>query len=495
MRHPNIGIAVPAIMATIVIGWAIAGITPSGDWRLWISVCAAALCVALAFATTRRMLFLSPQVALVAMYVMLIHVGAIGFYLSDPANNSRLLLLSSLALLACSAPLAYAWLRRGLAEPEGGVVNDLSGEREFAWNVFAALGVLGALYYLIRGASATGELPLLHLFHGFASVHTLAESRLGFATGTSGYLYEFYGVILPVSAVAFMLRWLSTRRRRDRRRALLLLGLATFTLVAAGYRGPIELFLVLIAIALSYALGGLRNRAGVTIGALAAAAFILLSLGIYSNPGTGTNAGQGMMARVFQVQAIGPAFVAQTFPSPYRYTDGSSLAHDLEGALPGRQAGFSTQLVALRGANSLNNPIGSAFDAYVNFGPAGIAALMFTLGWATVAVHRRLVLKRTASAIALGSGLSAALAYGALAGMAGVLLQYGVVTIGLMAAMQSLLRLRSERRRRRMGDPGWAITGEGCLDSQRTTGQGTPASPRQLATDSGPASGGVQGPG
>lgn len=447
MRRLNIGWILPALVPPLIVGWIAVRAVPAGDWRLFISVLAATFSVALAFATTRRVLFLSPQIALVVTYTLLIHIGAISFYLADPLNNGRFVLLSSLALLAFSVPLAFAWLHGSSLKPEGGVVNDLVGEKAVVWNIFAALGIIGSLYYLFRGTSATGDLPLLRLFHGSTSVHALAESRLAFTTGATGYLYEFYGVILPVSGVAFMMAWLSTGSRRHRRRALLLLGLSAFTLVAAGYRGPIELFFVLVGCSLSYALGGLRNKAGAAIATFATFAFILLSLGIYSNAGIGMNAGQSMMARIFQIQAIGPAFVARVFPSPYPYSEGVGLAHDLAGALPGRQVGFSTELVALRGASSLNNPIGSAFDAYVNFGPAGIAVLMATLGCALVAVHRRLARKRTASAIALGSGLSAALAYGALAGIAGVLLQYGAVTVGLMAVVQWLLRPRRDDKR------------------------------------------------
>ncbi len=446
LRRLDYGLALTGAVLTLAAGWVAIRSAPAWDWRLWTAVLAAVLCLAFAFATTRRVLFVSPQIALAVMYVMLIHIGAIGFYHSSPADNGRFVLLSSLALAAFSVPLAYAWLHGRLPNPEGRVVNDLVGEKELVWNVFAAVGVLGALYYLLRGESATGGLPLLHLFHGFASVHSLAETRLEFATGTTGYLYEFYGVILPVTAVAFMLRWLATGSRRHRRRALALLGFSAFTLVAAGYRGPVELFCVLVAIALSYGLGGLRNKAGAGIGVLAAAAFVVLSLGIYSNPGVGTSAGQGMMARVFEVQALGPQFVVQAYPYPYPYTGGASLVHDLRGALHDHQPGFAEELPGLRGARSLSNPVGAAFDAYVNFGPAGIAAAMFVMGCAALAVHRRLARNATASRIALGSGLSAALAYGALAGIAGVLLQFGVVTVGLMAAIQGLLRLRGARQ-------------------------------------------------
>ena len=440
MHHIRVALVPAAAISALIMAWTIVRVTPEWDLEIWIAVLSATLSVFLAFATTRQVLFVSPQIAFVAMYVILIHVGAIGFYHSDPADNGRFILLSSLALTAFSVPLAYAWILHRSPKPEGGIVNDLVDETEVVWNIFATVGVLGAFYYLLRGASATGGLPLLHTFHGFASVRSLAESRLAFATGATGYLYEFYGVILPISAVAFMLRWLSTGSRRHRRKALALLGLSAFTLIAAGYRGPVELFLVLVAIALSYGLGSLRNKTGVAIGVLAAAAFAVLSLGYYSND-SGVSAGQGMMARVFEIQADGPQFVAQSFPSLYPYTDGTSLAHDLEGAFHDHQAGFSSELPALRGAKSLNNPVGAAFDAYANFGPVGLAVVMFSLGLMTLAIHRRLVRERTVSAIALAAGLSAALAYGALTGIAGVLLQFGVVTVGLMAVAQSLLRL------------------------------------------------------
>jgi hypothetical protein len=311
------------------------------------------------------------------------------------------------------------------------------------WNIFAVTGVLGAVYYLLRGASATGGLPLLHLLHGFSSVHSLAQTRLAFATGTTGYVYEFYGVILPVSAVAFMLRWLATGSRSHRRQALALLAVTGFTLVAAGYRGPVQLFFLTVAIGASYGLGGLRNKAGMALAVTAAGAFIALSAGIYSNPGVGSATGQATEARIFQVQAIGPQFVAQAYPSQFPYSDGADLARDLAGGLlHEHEEGFAEQLPALRGVKSLSNPVGAAFDAYVNFGPVGLAAVMFLLGWATVALHRRIAGMQAVSGIALGAGMSSALAAASVAGIAGTLLQYGVVTVALMAVVQRLARVR-----------------------------------------------------
>jgi hypothetical protein len=443
------GLALAAGALTLAAGWAAVRFAPAWGWPMWPAIGAAVLAVALAFATTRRVLFVSPQIALAIMYVMLIQVAAIGYYHSDHPGSTRFVLLSSLALLAFSVPLALAWLHGGLPEPEGGIVNDLAGETELTWNIFAAAGVAGALWFLVRGASATGGLPLLHLFHGFASVHSLDVERLAFADGSVGYTYEFYGVILPVTAVAFMLRWLATGSRRHRQRALFLLGLAAFTLVAAGYRNEVELFFLVVVIALSYGLGGLANKVGAAVAVFAVAAFLLLSAGIYSNPGADTTTAQATQARIFQIQADGPEFVAQNWPSPYPYYGGAEIVQGLEGALHTHKPGFAQQLPALRGVRSLSNPVGAAFEGYVNFGPAGLAAVMLVLGCATVAVHRRLARKRTVSAIALGSGLSAALASASVVSISGVLLQYGVVTVGLMAVAQGLMRAAGPRSRRR----------------------------------------------
>jgi hypothetical protein len=118
----------------------------------------------------------------------------------------------------------------------------------------------------------------------------------------------------------------------------------------------------------------------------------------------------------------------------------------LEGAPHTHQEGFAEQLPAPRGARSLSNPVGVAFDGYVNFGPAGVAAVMFVLGYAVLAVHGRASRSQAVSSVALWSGLSAALAYGALAGIAGVLLQFGAVTVALMAGVQWLAGAAASRR-------------------------------------------------
>jgi oligosaccharide repeat unit polymerase len=348
-------------------------------------------------------------------------------------------LMSSLALLAfASGQLVTNLVHQRTKSAEVGmspatVSNDLTGDRLFIWHLFAFAGALGALFYLYEGVQATGGLVFLQSFKGFSSVLSLAEDRLSFAQSTTGYLYELYGVVLPLSGTAFLLRFTKKHDKRHRNLALLLLGLAAAALTAAGYRTELMLFCVMVFVPLSYFYGTGFNR---TLGVILIGAFILfvvVSAGIYSNQ-VGPSLSTSIIDRIFLIQALGPQFVFQAYPAHESFTGGSTLVGDLSGILPGHQTGYSSLLPSLRGVKSLNNPTGSTADLYLNFGPIGMMLGMFFLGALCQLIHASLSVGRTITRLALSAGATAALAYGALAGIAGVILQFGILTVALMGA-------------------------------------------------------------
>ena len=126
----------------------------------------------------------------------------------------------------------------------------------------------------------------------------------------------------------------------------------------------------------------LRSTGGI-VGVLVIALVGLISTAAYSSSDPKTSTASVLATRVFRTQADGLQFIYQTLPSKVPFSKGRLLLDDLRGILPGRQEGLSSKLPDLRGARSLNNPVGVVSKFYLNFGPYGMAFAMSLFGAGT----------------------------------------------------------------------------------------------------------------
>gem|GEM_PF-3038746 len=319
------------------------------------------------------------------------------------------------------------------------------------WRLFAGIAIIGGLVYVGLGYRAAGTIPLFHSGHYAvwkASRHAFKQFA-GY-----GYISELANVLLPVVSIYFLLRDIQ-RRRWPRARVICLMLVVAFVLAAPGHRGPLLIYVFMIAIAVSYLRGGFspyKYLLGGAVGVLLFAGFTLVSgASRYNSESLVTNTA----VRIFKEQALGPRFVYQRFAS--RRLMGASYLDDLDGVLPGRQQGFSAEIPELRGKKSHNNPTGVTAEAFMNFGYIGVIVQMWLWGVITYLLHVGL-LKYTrrgdAGGVALFVGGAFAMSYGAIAGLVGVLFQFGVVLVILMYLIFSVAGLLGWRDTDGTGDRG-----------------------------------------
>lgn len=309
--------------------------------------------------------------------------------------------------------------------------DDVHGLRGQIWKFLAFVAVLMTLVYLVLGYKSAGCFPVLKMIYGFENVSRFVEARTSFGKiPGAGYLFQFYGVLLPIVSVLFLLKNFGLRLRKASMLTVFLLVMTSFVLLAPGHRAPLLFFGVYIAIAISYYFGTLNHRLVRRVGIISLMAFLLLTMGKFSEDQSIKRAMFYSANRIFVIQAIGPQYIFSVYPDNHDFLEGASLIHDLKGILPGVQKGMSSLLPEMRGVKSHTNPIGVMGDMYINFGWAGALLYMFCAGVFSQTLHIWLSnrKKRTISNIAVGSMIGMALAYSVIAGAVGVLFQFGMVT-------------------------------------------------------------------
>jgi oligosaccharide repeat unit polymerase len=398
--------------------------------------------MSVALRSSGRVTLISPATLFVGLYLVLIHVGAVLAYLEAPAINGNFLRMSSVALLAFGAGhyLAGGMTRRRVRSTVSNwapLHNDLVNSRLQVWKLYSSIGVASALYLLVVGARRAGGIPIVSTFLGGfgGSVRAYAANRLTFSqVPGGGYVYNLYAIMLPIAALAFYLRSRRVIETRSRLYAFVLMGISVVAAASGGYRGQVLILALLFIIGLSWEGGAAWASTSRRMGALVLVLVGLISAAAYSSADPNQSATSILATRVFRTQADGAQFIYQVFPEKVPFSKGRLLFDDFKGILPGRQPGLSSRLPALRGVKSLNNPVGAVAELYLNFGPYGMALAMFLFGAGTYWLHRRFLRVRTVSGVALGSGMISAIGYAASAGIVGVLLQYGIVTVLLMAS-------------------------------------------------------------
>lgn len=441
---------VGAVGGALAVGTLITQLSAGFDALVWMALGVAVFALVVSLWGTGRVSFLSASTLFLLLYVTLIHIGAVVFYVRLPSENRNFLQMSTVAL-ACFGigQLLVASGQRAMGQrvPKRKriVHNDFDFGNRAAWRLFAVLGVLGAALFVTGGVLRSRSLPLLDIFASYDDVRHFAELRSTFNQGGGGYLYQLYAVILPVTTLAFLLRSFVTQDNRHRRTAVFLTGVSIVALAAAGYRGELMRFFLLLGIGLSYYHGTLWTPWSRRLAAVAAVSFVGLSSGVFTSSTTGS-VRETAVNRVFSIQALGPQYVYDRYQDRSDFAHGRLLIQDFKGVLPGRQLGFSSVLPGLRHTRSLNNPIGSTADVYVNFGPVGVVIYMGFFGALVQVIHSRIDRgRRSVTQLALGAGLTTAIGYSAIAGIAGSVLQYGLVTVGLMSTVVYLLAFRGRR--------------------------------------------------
>jgi oligosaccharide repeat unit polymerase len=422
---------------------------------IFLSIVAACLALFISFWATGSYAFLSPSTLFVLLYVTFIHIGAIFVFVDQPQENENFIVVSSIGLFCFAVGQFFSALPRRKSLKQrmttlkyDSILNDMRGEFLVVWKAFFVTSGGMALIYILLGLSRAGGIPAFDLFGRYGDLYEFKEARQAFCrVPGAGYLFQFYGVILPITTAAFLMRFFSVRKRDAKWIALLLCVYTGFALIAPGHRGPIMIFMITIAVTASYYFGNLNSPFLRRLALMGLIFFAVLTAGKLATSDEDVDLVRATANRIFRVQALGPQYVYATFPKEHAFFYGETLLQDLAGVLPGRQKGFSSLLPELRNKQSFNNPIGSMADIYINFGMPGMIIFMITLGALCQWIHTRLVLhRRTISRIALGSGIVTAVGYSSLAGLVGVFFQFGIVTVGIMAMLMQVLPGAVKRR-------------------------------------------------
>jgi oligosaccharide repeat unit polymerase len=379
-----------------------------------------------AFWGTTTLLILSPSLLFAVFYIVFIHIGGIMFFIESPGDNFNFLAVSSTALFFFSIGTL------SVSFPAKRVISSRIRKRSM---------LVDDIIYLMLGWRQSGTIPIIQSYRGFRDVHEFIQSRIAFTSVPgAGYFSQFYGVILPLGSIVFLLRYIMCQRFIDKLLFSVLCGFTILLLVAPGHRAPLLFYFITILTAMSYYYRGLNKKMLWCFTAVVLFAFSILTLAKFSGD-ENVHLFTAIKNRVFKVQALGPQFVYQYFPEKVKFQRGEMILADLMGILPGRQEGFSTRLPELRGKKSHNNPIGSIADIYINFGLLGVMVFMFLWGAIAQWIHIVMIARtHTVTRLTLMTGITMAFGYSSIAGIVGVFFQFGIFTIAFMAIGFMIIR-------------------------------------------------------
>lgn len=304
---------------------------------------------------------------------------------TEPADRvyGIVLLYTSLALMATVALLMYLPDRAGPAASGVGKPPSFVPTRLF-WLLVGVSLAITATYLQAVGYSALLRGLANSFSGGDADIAGLRlESYSGSRYLFPGYVNQFKNALLPALAAVAITYWIRVRLPRVLFSALLI-GVATFGLVATGQRGAFVLFVATIVVYV-YTINGHRlPTSAVLFGGLLflfVIAFTTIALGRASIAAHTTLTSQMLSAieqfveRVLTAnQSAGVVGFRHIYHLGPGY-DGSEWLTSILGILPGyRGSDLATEIFSLRyGGRRGTSPPSIWGSIYYNFGPIGIA--------------------------------------------------------------------------------------------------------------------------
>lgn len=399
--------------------------------------------VGLFFLTSLQTLAPTIPALFIAQFLLFIYLGILDYTLRFGRSNAFLGV--NLALVACTTGVILATYVHGF-EPQREIRNYCSLPLAIKWSgvsftiiyaILLTLGLLAAVVYLVSAMRRAGTMPFLMALSGNSSVRSVTQARFLFTSVPfGGYLYEFYGVILPFLSLVAWGRASFQPSRIWKLVASCVTGITSLVLISAGHRGPVLFYLLLIVVFW----GWVKRQSFVNwvpiILLLIVLMFVIMTglvYGVEFDKKGIRRASQISIERVGHVQTIGLVFVFDIFPRAIPFQHGRTFLEDLMGVLPGRQEGFATQIAHLRDVKSRNNPIGIVGDLYVNFGMIGIAVGMFIFGILSQSLQIYFLRReRTLLNTTLLACLAVSITGVATSSIVGTLFQRGVITYPLV---------------------------------------------------------------
>lgn len=412
-------------------------------------------CFSTIYLVTRTLKLITIPYLYLLFFLIFIYIGSVRFSLTN--GNYTLLWGVNIGILAFCFGTFFAtitsnfnpkreyndFLNKPISDSMKGLPFDI------AFFTLCSISLLVTTYYLYSGIQRTGIIPFFAMITGTGSTRDMILARYEFThISGAGYFYQFYGNILPFLFLISFAKYLHYKNTKWKYTSILLFLGTSFSLIAAGSRAPILIFVFMIFILLNLYYGKISISQFLKFIIMS---FIILFILTFFKFGIGTDKGiligmlnglEYTLRRIFIIQSIPIDFVFKHFPYSYDFRFGTTWISDLKGLLPGQQLGFATELARIRseilGTRATNTPIGFFGELYVNFGLVGVFIGMFILGNILQKLHIYIMRsEKTLVNLAFFAALTQAIAYLSLVALVGVIFQFGVI-----AFLLSVLFLR-----------------------------------------------------